>query len=92
MLSSMRMQRLGSVVYTTYAMMAASLAAGVHFIISHPISTLELPAQVYGMALLMALLSTVLPAFLMHAGMHRIGASSASIIGSVGPVFTLFLA
>jgi len=92
MLSSVRMQRLGSIVYTAYAMMAASLAAGVHFVISHPLSALELPAQVYGLALLMALLSTVLPAFLMHAGIHRIGAGSASIIGSIGPVFTLFLA
>ncbi|HFD79615.1 MAG TPA: DMT family transporter [Gammaproteobacteria bacterium] len=92
MLSSMRMQRLGSIVYTAYAMMAAGLAAGVHFVISHPLSALDLPARVYAVVVLMALLSTVLPAFLMHAGIHRIGAGSASIIGSIGPVFTLFLA
>jgi len=92
MLSGARMQRLGSMAFTAYAMTAASLAAAAHFAISHPLSALDLPVQVYGLALLMALLSTVLPAFLMHAGIHRIGAGSASIIGSIGPVFTLFLA
>ena len=92
MLSGARMQRLGSMAFTAYAMTAASLAAAAHFAASHPLSALDLPRQVYGLALLMALLSTVLPAFLMHAGIHRIGAGSASIIGSIGPVFTLFLA
>ncbi len=92
MLSGAQVRRSGSIAYTAYAMTAASLAAGVHFGISHPVSALELPLQVYGLALLMALLSTVLPAFLMHAGIHRIGAGRASIMGSTGPVATLFLA
>lgn len=92
MLSGAQVRRSGSVTYTVYAMTAASLAAGVHFGVSHPVSDLDLPLQVYGMALLMALLSTVLPAFLMHAGIHRIGAGPASIMGSAGPVATLFLA
>ncbi len=92
MLSGTQVRRSGSIVFTAYAMIAASLAAGVHFGVSHPMASLDLPVPVYGLALLMALLSTVLPAFLMNAGIHRIGASSASIIGSTGPVATLFLA
>jgi len=92
MLSGARMRRSGSIAYTAYAMTAASLAVGIHFGVSHPVSALDLPLQVYGLALLMALLSTVLPAFLMHAGIHRIGAGPASIMGSTGPVATLFLA
>ena len=91
-LSGARVRRSGSIAYTTYAMTAASLAAGVHFGISHPVTALDLPLQVYGLALLMALFSTVLPAFLMHAGIHHVGAGPASIIGSTGPVATLFLA
>ncbi|VAW75015.1 Permease of the drug/metabolite transporter (DMT) superfamily [hydrothermal vent metagenome] len=91
-LSGAQLRRSGSIAYTAYAMTAASLAAGVHFGVSHPVSALDLPLQVYGLALLMALLSTVLPAFLMHAGIHRIGAGPASIMGSAGPVATLFLA
>ena len=49
------------------------------------------PAPVYGLALLMAAVSTVLPIVLMSEGIRRIGASHASIIGSVGPVATIFL-
>ncbi|HHJ15731.1 MAG TPA: DMT family transporter [Gammaproteobacteria bacterium] len=92
MLSGAQVRRSGSIAYTAYAMTAASFAVGVHFGVSHPLSALELPLQVYGLALLMALLSTVLPAFLMHEGIHRIGAGPASIMGSTGPVATLFLA
>ncbi len=92
MLSGSQVRRSGSVAFTAYAMTAASLAAGLHFGVSHPLAALDLPVPVYGLALLMALLSTVLPAFLMNAGIRRVGASSASIIASGGPVATLFLA
>ncbi len=41
---------------------------------------------------MLALISTVVPVFLMKAGIRRIGADHASIIGNVGPVSTLALA
>ena len=40
----------------------------------------------------MAIFSTVLPSFFMNAGIQRIGAGSASIISSAGPIGTLILA
>ncbi|MDA1343827.1 MAG: DMT family transporter [Proteobacteria bacterium] len=40
----------------------------------------------------MAIFSTVLPAFLMNADIQRIGAGSASIISSAGPIGTLIMA
>jgi drug/metabolite transporter (DMT)-like permease len=48
--------------------------------------------EIFGLALALALISTVAPAFLMSAGIWRIGASNAAIIGTVGPVSTLMLA
>jgi drug/metabolite transporter (DMT)-like permease len=39
----------------------------------------------------MAAVSTVLPIVLMAEGIRRIGASHASIIGSIGPIATIFL-
>jgi drug/metabolite transporter (DMT)-like permease len=51
-----------------------------------------LPTQVYWLALLMAVVATVLPAILLNAGIHRIGSSKASLISSIGPVSTIFLA
>ncbi len=92
LLSGVQMRRSGSVVFTAYAMTAASLAAVAHYVIGHGTALPDLPPQVYALAALMALLSTVLPAFLMHAGIHRIGAGQASMIGSIGPVMTLYLA
>jgi drug/metabolite transporter (DMT)-like permease len=90
--SNRYMQRLGSTRFTAYVMSSACIATGMHFAATHTIANLVLPLQVYGLALLMAILSTVLPAFLLNAGMHRIGASATSIISSIGPVITLFLA
>ena len=40
----------------------------------------------------MAIVSTVIPAFLMSAGIHHLGAGPASIISALGPVMTIFLA
>jgi drug/metabolite transporter (DMT)-like permease len=42
--------------------------------------------------LLLALVCTVLPVFLLSEGIRRIGAGPAAIIGAVGPVSTLALA
>ena len=42
-------------------------------------------------ALLMAAVSTVLPIVLTSEGIRRVGASHASILGSVGPIATIFL-
>jgi len=85
--------RLGSARYTAYAMTSACFATGVHFAATHHvIAGLDLPTKVYGVVLLMAVFCTVIPAFLLSAGMHRIGANSTSIISSIGPAITLFLA
>jgi drug/metabolite transporter (DMT)-like permease len=35
---------------------------------------------------------TVLPAFLLTAGIRSIGSGDASLIGSIGPIFTIYLA
>jgi drug/metabolite transporter (DMT)-like permease len=64
----------------------------VHFVAQHGVKLLNLPHSVYWLALIMAIFSTVLPAFLMNAGIRRIGAGSASIISSIGPIGTLVLA
>jgi len=61
-------------------------------VIQHGVKLLNLPTNVYWLALIMAIFSTVLPAFFMNAGIRRIGAGSASIISSTGPIGTLALA
>ena len=43
------------------------------------------------LAFAIAILSTVLPSYMMAAGIQRINATRAGIIGSVGPVSTMVL-
>jgi drug/metabolite transporter (DMT)-like permease len=90
--SGVLIKRIGSMRFTAYSMTTASVVTGVHFVVLHGTYPLNLPISVYGLALIMAIFSTVIPAFLMNAGIQRIGASSASIISSVGPIGTLILA
>jgi drug/metabolite transporter (DMT)-like permease len=90
--SGVLIRRIGAMRFTAYSMTVACLMTGLHFFIRHGGYPSHLPISVYGLAGIMAIFSTVLPSFLMNAGIHRIGAGSASIISSAGPIGTLILA
>ena len=90
--SGVLIKRIGSMRFTAYSMTVACVITGLHFGIGHGSHSLRLPSNVYGMAFIMAIFSTVLPSFFMNAGIQRIGAGSASIISSAGPIGTLILA
>ena len=85
-------QKLGTQRFTGYTMVVACIAVLMHFSATHPISSLELPRQVYVLGFVMAIVSTVLPVMLLNAGIKRIGGTKASLISSVSPVSTLLLA
>jgi drug/metabolite transporter (DMT)-like permease len=84
--------RVGSLRLASYAGLVSCVAVVTHYLVARaPALILSQPAEVYGLTLLMAAVSTVLPIVLMAEGIRRIGASHASIIGSVGPIATIFL-
>lgn len=85
-------RRLGSVRFTAWSMMVACMGTIIHFGVTHDVSALVLPVEIYWIALLMAVFSTVVPAFLLNEGIRHIGSGPASIISSFGPVSTLALA
>jgi len=84
--------KIGANRFTAYVMTVACAACLVQFAVTHPLSSLELSFRVYGLSLAMAVLSTVMPAFLLAAAMRRIGSVHTSMIGSIGPVSTIVLA
>lgn len=84
--------RFGAKHFTAYSMSIACVATGAHFAASKPIGQLAVSIDIFTLALMLALFSTVAPAFLMNAGIHRIGAGQASIISAVGPIATLVMA
>ena len=85
--------RVGTANFTAYSMLVAGIASAVHFaIMPHAVAITQLPLPVYHIALLMAVVATVLPAVMLNAGIRRLGSSQASLLSSVGPVSTILLA
>jgi drug/metabolite transporter (DMT)-like permease len=84
--------RIGTLRFTAYASLVASAACVLQFLVMRPLSALELPLRVYELSIAMAIFSTVLPVFLLSFAIKRIGSGSASLIGTVGPVSTIYMA
>ena len=82
--------RLGSLRFTAVAMLISTLATLLHFLAAQPLSALAQPLPIYGYGAGMALFSTVLPVFWQSAAIRRIGSSKAVLIGTVGPMLTIF--
>ena len=81
--------RLGSSRFIAWAMLASTVFIVVQFTLTRPLSALQVPVSVHALTLAMALFCTVLPTWMIAESIRRIGASTASLIGSLGPVFTL---
>ena len=84
--------RLGSLRFTAYASGTACLFVIAQFLLTRSVAALDLPPPVYLYGLAMAIVSTVLPTWMMAEGIGRIGANQASIVSSIGPVSTIVLA
>ena len=84
--------RIGTMRFTAYASLVASVACVLQFMVMRPLTALELPMRVYELSIAMAIFSTVLPVFLLSFAIRRIGSGSASLIGSIGPVSTIYMA
>jgi drug/metabolite transporter (DMT)-like permease len=92
MRSGQAVLRLGSTRVTAYATAIACVLCVLQFIVLRPWVALQLPWQVHAMTIAMALFSTVLPIWLVTEAIRRLGAPTAAMFGSLGPIFTIFLA
>jgi drug/metabolite transporter (DMT)-like permease len=81
-------KRIGSMRFTAYTMVIATAPAIVQFFVIEGPRALELPAQVWVYATIMATFSTVLPVFLQSEALKRIGPNRFALIGAIGPVTT----
>lgn len=84
--------KIGAMRFSAIAMSSACIASMVQFLLLRPIHALVLPRGAYEVILCMAIFSTVLPAFLLSAGIRRIGAEKSALVNAAGPVMTIFLA
>ncbi|WP_288130203.1 DMT family transporter [Microbulbifer sp.] len=85
-------RQLGSRQFTALAMLVASAAIALHFALQADWSRISQPWQVYGYALTVAFVCTVVPSLMMSAAIAQIGSASTGAIGSSGPVITLIAA
>ena len=90
--SQQAIRRMGAARFTAYSMLAASSMVCIHYLFTNEFQILDMSVDFYLYGLALALFSTVLPAFMMNAGIKQIGASRTAVLTSVGPVLTLLLA
>jgi drug/metabolite transporter (DMT)-like permease len=89
---------LGAAKFTTYSMLAATTAVLVHYLIRQAATGGPLlplgpgSGPLWGYGFLLATVATVIPSYMLSAGMKRIGANNAAIVTSVGPVSTILQA
>lgn len=83
--------RFGAIRFTAYAMIVSSVSVMLHYLLRAEFALTELPTAVFGFGLALAIVSTVIPTFLVSAGIKAIGASRAAIVASIGPIATIVL-
>jgi drug/metabolite transporter (DMT)-like permease len=83
--------RIGSARFIAWAMLISTVFVLAQFAATRELRALAVPPAIHGIALAMAVFSTVLPTWLIAEAIRRIGANASSQVGSLGPVFTIFL-
>ncbi|MDN4502528.1 DMT family transporter [Alteromonadaceae bacterium BrNp21-10] len=86
------MSKIGSQMFTSIAMIAASIAIFSHFAVTQPLVVLNVPLTALILTAAIALFCTVIPSFLVAEAINKIGPERTSIVGTCGPVITSFIA
>jgi len=84
--------KVGATRYTAYAMLSATAGIFLQFLLTRTFTSVPFSPTLFWYALVLALVATVLPSFMMSNGMKRIGSNNVSIITSIGPVSTIIQA
>lgn len=84
--------KIGTIRFTALAMIVASTMTLSHFAATHDLGALQLPTRIYVLTAAMAMFSTVLPVFMLSAAIRLINPGRTALIGSAGPIATIFMA
>jgi drug/metabolite transporter (DMT)-like permease len=86
---SQLVKRIGSIRFTAYTMIVSTAPAVAQFFVLESPAALDLPANLWWIAIALATLCTVLPVLLVAEALKRIGANHFALIGALGPVTTV---
>ena len=78
--------------FTAYAMLASTAGVFINFAFAGNVHALEQAGTHWWYGILLAIVATVLPTFMLSNGMKRIGSNNVAIISAVGPVSTIIQA
>ena len=84
--------KFGVLCFTAYAMIVSTVCVMVHYALTCEFNLLDYPREVYFLGIAMAILSTIIPSFMVSKSIALIGSSDFSIIASIGPISTILLA
>jgi len=82
----------GASKFTAYVMLVATVGVMVHFFVATDYHSVQWSKQLTGYGLLLAVIATVIPSFMLSYGMKKIGANNTAIVTSIGPVSTILQA
>lgn len=85
--------QIGATKFTAYAMTVASLGVLTHYFINGNFTVIQSNNSTFWWyGILLALVATVIPTFLISGGLKRMGSNNVAIISSIGPVSTIIQA
>lgn len=87
-----QIKKYGSVNFNSISMIFSSVFVLMHFSLLGQTKLINLPLNVHFYGLALAIISTVIPTFLVMEGIKILGASKASVVASIGPISTIILA
>jgi drug/metabolite transporter (DMT)-like permease len=89
LLAKVQIAQIGSQLFTSIAMLGASLAAFAGFFIHHGVSDLSVVTTILPHAAFLAIGATVIPSYLLNAALARISAQANGAIGMISPIATI---
>lgn len=84
--------QVGANKFNSYAMLAATAGILLHFLLRGHYNILSQSATIWTYGPALAIIATVVPSYLIAAGMKKIGSSNVAIVSSIGPVSTILQA
>ncbi len=81
--------KVGANKFTTYALLASTGGVFIHYAIRGQYTIFQTGIELWGYGVLLAVVATVIPTFMLSAALKKIGSNNVAIISSIGPVSTI---
>jgi drug/metabolite transporter (DMT)-like permease len=81
--------KIGASKFTAYALLCSTAGVFIHYILRGEYDALQGNTNLWWYGLLLALVATVIPTFMLSSALKKIGANNVAIISSIGPVSTI---